>query len=354
MYVLSDYNYELPSGLIAQQPAVERDLCKLFVMDRATGGWSHFVFSDLPHLLSPQDVLVINNTAVIPGRLYGHKDSGGKVEVLITDLEGDAKSGCGADANVHECLVKAAKRPRIGTWLHFDEGLKARVVESRNGTQTLKFQYEGDFGKLISRIGEVPLPPYIKRCSSKAVDCDDRAAYQTVYADRKGAVAAPTAGLHFSKELLGKLKTEGITVVPITLHVGYGTFSPVRVSDIRTHKMHSERFIIDDSSADCINTARKAGKRIIAVGTTCVRALEFAANDDGEIDSGSGSCDLFIYPGYRFKAVDALITNFHLPKSSLLMLVSAFAGRENILNAYMEAIRRKYRFFSYGDAMLIR
>ena len=353
MYALSDYNYKLPSELIAQQPVAERDRSNLLVMDRQTGSLSHSAFSDLADLLSCDDVLVINNTAVIPGRLYGKKDSGGKIEVLITDFDGDSKTGNETDGIVYACLVKAAKRPKPGTWFHFDEGLKARVIESRNGTHTLKFHYQGNFDHLIARIGKVPLPPYIRRNDTNAVDCDDRAAYQTVYASQKGAVAAPTAGLHFSKGLLEKLETRGITIVPITLHVGYGTFSPVRVSDIRTHKMHSERFVISKSSADCINTARNAGKRIVAVGTTCVRTLEYAANDCGAIDSGSGGCDLFIYPGYRFKVVDAMITNFHLPQSTLLMLVSAFAGRENILNAYREAIQRKYRFFSYGDAMFI-
>jgi S-adenosylmethionine:tRNA ribosyltransferase-isomerase len=354
VYALSDYNYELPSELIAQHPVMERDRSNLLVLDRQTGGWSHSVFSDLTDLLSPDDVLVINNTAVIPGRLYGQKDSGGKVEVLITDFDGGTKADSKSGGVVYECLVKAAKRSKPGTWFYFDEGLKARLIESRNGTHSLKFYYDGNFDELINRIGKVPLPPYIKRNDNSAVDCDDRAAYQTVYASQKGAVAAPTAGLHFSRGLLDKLETRGITIVPITLHVGYGTFSPVRVSDIRTHDIHSERYVIDKSSADCINTARNAEKRIVAVGTTCVRTLEYAANDRGAINSGSGNCSLFIYPGYRFKVVDAMITNFHLPESSLLMLVSAFAGRENILNAYKEAIQKKYRFFSYGDAMFIR
>jgi len=227
------------------------------------------------------------------------------------------------------------------------------VLSSHNGTHTLKFRCDADFNDILDRIGEVPLPPYIKRDDHEALGHDDRSAYQTVYASQQGAVAAPTAGLHFTEHLLNKLKSKGICVVPITLHVGYGTFSPVRVSDIRSHKMHPERFYISKRTAQQINAARGSKKRVVAVGTTCVRTLEYAFNANGQLSSGSGLCDLFIYPGYRFKVVDAMITNFHLPQSTLLMLVSAFAGRENILKAYEEAIRCKYRFYSYGDAMLI-
>ena len=353
MFSLSDYNYELPSDLIAQQPAAERDRSKLLVMDRNSCRCSHSVFSDLAGWLSPDDVLVINDTAVIPGRLHGRKDSGGKIEVLISDYAGGCKTDCEAGSFVCQCLVKASKRPKPGTWFYFDQGLKAQVIESRNGTHTVKFHHHGDFDDLIYRIGEVPLPPYIKRNRKQPISSVDRTAYQTVYASRKGAIAAPTAGLHFTDGLLGKLKSRGVSIIPITLHIGYGTFSPVRESDIRNHKMHAERFVIPKASADCLNRARDAGKRIIVVGTTCVRTLEYAATDAGEIVAGSGRCDLFIYPGYRFKVVNAMITNFHLPNSTLLMLVSAFAGRENILNAYQEAIRRNYRFYSYGDAMFI-
>lgn len=353
MFSLSDYNYELPSDLIAQQPAIERDRSRLLIMNRQSGKCSHSVFRDLADWLSPDDVLVVNNTAVIPGRLHGRKDSGGKIEVLISDYAGGCRTDYEAGSFVCQCLVKASKPPKTGTWFHFDQGLKAQVIGSCNGTYTVEFQHHGDFDDLICRIGEVPLPPYLKRSRNRTISDIDRTAYQTVYASEKGAIAAPTAGLHFTDGLLEKLKSKAVSIVPITLHIGYGTFSPVRESDIRNHKMHSERFVISRASAERINNARDAAKRIVAVGTTCVRTIEYAANDSGKIVSGSGGCDLFIYPGYRFKVVNAMITNFHLPQSTLLMLVSAFAGRENILNAYQEAIRRHYRFYSYGDAMFI-
>jgi S-adenosylmethionine:tRNA ribosyltransferase-isomerase len=303
--------------------------------------------------LGSNDVLVLNDTEVIPARLHGRRDTGGKIEILISDYIG----GCDIDAEpgqfICECLVKSAKSPKPGTWFYFDQGLKAEVMESRNGTHLIKFYAGADFEDLLYRIGEVPLPPYIKRSAEKNAECHDRASYQTVYAADRGAVAAPTAGLHFTAELLKKIESKGIEIVPITLYIGYGTFSPVRVSDIRKHKMHSERYSIPQASADRINTARAAGKRIVAVGTTCVRTLEYASNKNGELLHGDGCCDLFICPGHRFKVVDAMITNFHLPKSTLLMLVSAFAGRESILDAYREAIRRRYRFYSYGDGMFI-
>ena len=353
MFSLSDYNYELPPDRIAQQPAIERDRSRLLIMSRQSGRCSHSIFKDLADWLSPDDVLVVNDTAVIPGRLQGRKDSGGKIEVLISDYAGGRQIECDAGSFVCQCLIKASKRPKPGSWFHFDQGLTAQVIESCNGTYTVKFHHHGDFDDLICRIGEVPLPPYIKRSRNQTNSTIDRAAYQTVYASEKGAIAAPTAGLHFTDGLLEKLKSKAVSIVPITLHIGYGTFSPVRESDIRDHKMHSERFVISKASAERINNARNAAKRIVAVGTTCVRTIEYAANDSGEIVPGSGSCDLFIYPGYRFKVVNAMVTNFHLPQSTLLMLVSAFAGRENILNAYAEAIKKNYRFYSFGDAMFI-
>ena len=353
MFSLEKYHYELPSELIAQHPEVERDRSHLLVLDRQSGGLSHHVFRDLDRLLKPDDVLVIHDTAVIPGRLHGRKDSGGKVEILISDFADGCKADTAPGEFVCECLVKAAKRPRPGTWFYFEQGLKAEVVASRNGTHTLKFISEADFEKLLYRIGEIPLPPYIRRGFRPESQQDDRTAYQTVYAAEKGAIAAPTAGLHFTKRLLDRLKTKGVKIVSITLHVGYGTFLPVRVADIRKHKMHSERFSIPRASAELLNTARAAGKRVVAVGTTCVRTLEYASDEDGKVTPGSGRCNLFIYPGYRFKAVDAMITNFHLPQSTLLMLVSAFAGREKVLKAYREAISKRYRFYSYGDAMFI-
>jgi len=291
-------------------------------------------------------------TEVIPGRLFGNKTTGGKVELLILDYaegavkrEADGEFAC-------ECLIRASKHPKPGALLIFDEGLKAEVLEFRNGYFNVRFLYDGDFETLLYRIGNMPLPPYIKRNGNNST-CDDKTSYQTVYASEKGAIAAPTAGLHFSEKLVEKIKAMGVKTAEITLHVGYGTFLPVRAADIRDHLIHSERFYIPEKSAEIINTAKERGGRIIAVGTTSVRTLEYASDKNGYIASGGGNCDLFIYPGYRFKAIDAMITNFHLPESTLLMLVSAFAGRKHILNAYKEAIKKNYRFYSYGDAMVI-
>ena len=353
MFSLNDYNYSLPEDLIAQQPVEQRDRSNLLWMNRQTGELSHHCFNQVGDFFRPGDVLVINNTAVIPARLEGRKETGGKVEVLIADFSAGLKSIRENGDFVCRCMVKASKRPDPGTRLYFEEDLTAEVISSYNGTHTLKFSTDDDFEKVLDRIGNVPLPPYIKRESGNVDFCDDRSSYQTVYASHKGAIAAPTAGLHFSEELLDKLAANGLNLAPLTLHVGFGTFLPVRSEDIRQHSMHSEPFTISDKSAEIINTARSGGKRIIAVGTTCVRTLEHAADSNGEVTAGSGSCDLFIYPGYEFKVVDAMITNFHLPQSTLLMLVSAFAGRQNVLKAYQEAIDRKYRFYSYGDAMLI-
>ena len=353
LFSLNDYDYDLPADLIAQQPAPARDLSKLLCLDRASGGLSHTTFNAIGDFLKPGDVLVLNNTAVIPARLEGRKESGGKVEVLITDYAGGCRSEEASGRFVSRCLVKASKRPLSGSWLFFTDELKAKVLEAANGLCTLEFHTPGRFEAMLDKIGQVPLPPYIKRNSGKMTACDDLRSYQTVYASRKGAVAAPTAGLHFTPELLGRLKNRGIQIAELTLHVGYGTFMPVRVDDIRQHQMHAEQFSIPAPAADTINSASSAGHRVAAVGTTCVRTLEYAAGADGRIQAGSGSCDLFIFPGYRFKIVNALITNFHLPKSTLLMLVAAFAGRRNIMDAYEEAIRHHYRFYSYGDAMFI-
>jgi S-adenosylmethionine:tRNA ribosyltransferase-isomerase len=353
MFSLNDYNYELPVDLIAQKPAEQRDRSNLLHLDRQTGALSHHSFNGIGAFLKPGDVLVVNDTAVIPGRLEGKKGTGGKVEVLISDYAEGCKSSQKNGNFVCNCLVKASKRPGPGTWLYFAEDLKAEVLDARNGAHTLRFYFHGDFETLLDRIGQVPLPPYIKRDHSGIPPCDDKASYQTVYAGPRGAIAAPTAGLHFTQELLNKLKADGVNIVTLTLHVGYGTFLPVRVADIREHQMHSEQFTICAKSAETINNARKCGKRVVAVGTTCVRTLEYAVNSNGYLSAGSGSCDLFIFPGYRFKTVNAMITNFHLPQSTLLMLVSAFAGRKNVLNAYREAISRNYRFYSYGDAMFI-
>lgn len=353
MYLLDDYNYELPEYLIAQKPAIKRDQSNLMCVDRKTGGLSHHRFHQIGRFMKPGDVLVVNDTAVIPGRLEGKKETGGKVEVLISDFVGGLRSNRENGHFVSECIVKASKRPKSGTRFYFEEGLSAEVLKSGNGTQTLRFYSESDFISLLYRIGKVPLPPYIKRDAEQATPCNDMTSYQTVYASSEGAIAAPTAGLHFTKALLNQLSASGIKIVPLTLHVGYGTFSPVRVDDIRSHKMHSERFSISEQTAEAINTARAGGKRVIAVGTTSMRTLEYTSDAKGFVKAGSGSCDLFIFPGYRFKVVDTLLTNFHLPKSTLLMLVSAFADRESIFRAYQEAIKRRYRFYSYGDAMFI-
>ena len=348
MFLLNDYNYELPDDLIAQKPVDQRDHSNLLFLDKETGKLSHHKFYEIYDLLSPTDLLVLNDTQVIPARLLGKKDTGGKAEVFILDYPGDRKNAAGDELTLR-CLIKTSKRPKNGTPLIFGQGLQAKVVDCEEGIYTVKFICKDNFESLLDSIGHVPLPPYIKRN-----DCEnDRTSYQTVYASQKGAVAAPTAGLHFSKKLLKKIAEKRVDIVSVTLHVGYGTFLPVRVSDIREHKIHSEWYSISEHTADAINRVKTKGRRIIAVGTTCVRALEYASDDRGNVLHGCGNCDLFIYPGYRFKVVDAMITNFHLPKSTLLMLVSAFAGRENILNAYRTAIDKKYRLFSYGDSMFI-
>jgi S-adenosylmethionine:tRNA ribosyltransferase-isomerase len=349
MYSLSDYDYSLPPERIAHQPTSVRDHSRLLVLNRRSGSLNHRVFTDIISFIEPKDVLVVNNTAVIPARLFGTKQSGGKVEVLVLDYAGGQQIG---GRFVCQCLVKAAKAPRIGSELFFGAGLSATVQTGHSGEYTLAFDCEGLFEEKLHLIGHVPLPPYIKRESAASYP-EDRSRYQTVYAEHKGAVAAPTAGLHFSKNLMSAVANKGASIATLTLHVGYGTFLPVRVSDIREHHMYAERFVISPIAAEQINTAKREGGRVIAVGTTCVRTLEYTANEFGAITPGSGTCDLFIYPGYRFNLIDGLITNFHLPKSTLLMLVAAFAGRENILNAYHEAILEKYRFYSYGDAMLI-
>jgi len=349
MFLLRNYNYNLPEELIAQNPVAQRDRSRLLLVDRKTKMLAHHRFYDICDLLSPSDVLVINNTSVIPARLVGQKETGGKAEVLILHYPDGGKDRMDTGEFICRCMIKTSKRPKDGATLFFDQGLKAKIVNFKDGIYRVKFLYNGRFEKLLDRIGRIPLPPYIKRTDSK----DDRTFYQTVYASQKGAVAAPTAGLHFSESLLEKLRKKGVKVVAITLHVSYGTFLPVRVSDIRDHRIHSEGYFVGKQTADVINREKANGNRIVTVGTTCVRTLEYASNQSGDIAHGSGNCDLFIYPGYVFKVVDAMITNFHLPKSTLLMLVSAFAGRETVLKAYEAAIRERYRFFSYGDAMLI-
>ncbi|MBN1930848.1 MAG: tRNA preQ1(34) S-adenosylmethionine ribosyltransferase-isomerase QueA [Desulfobacterales bacterium] len=352
MFSLHDYNYDLPENLIAQTPMAQRDQARLLVLQRKTGVISHHLFCDIYDLLSSDDLIVINNTEVIPGRLRGRKDTGGKVEVLILDYAGGSKKIETEGNWICQCLVKASKRPKRGASIYFDGGLSAEIINFSDGIYTIKFCCRNDFESHLYQIGDIPLPPYIKRSTDHS-SSTDLSYYQTVYASRKGAIAAPTAGLHFSEDLLEKLKSKGIKIVAITLHVGYGTFLPVRVSDIRDHKMYSESYIVPEETAKQINLAKKNNRRIVAVGTTCIRTIEYAADNNGYVASGKGECDLFIYPGYKFKVVDAMVTNFHLPQSTLLMLVSAFAGHKKVMNAYKEAIENRYRFFSYGDAMFV-
>ena len=353
MYSLQDYNYFLPEELIAQAPVPSRDESRLMVLERKSQKISHYCFADIVRLLSPGDLLVVNNTRVVPARLTGTKETGGRVEALLLNYPGQASESRRTGNLTCECLVKASKPPRPGSKLDFSGDLHAVVLGGAHGLYELEFRFEGDFDTLMERVGRIPLPPYIKRDGTNSAPCDDRVCYQTVYAEKKGAVAAPTAGLHFSDGLLKKLAKMDVEIVPITLHVGYGTFLPVRVLDIRDHQIHPEAYELTEKTAAAINKAKDEGRRIIGVGTTTVRVLEFASDPAGHVRAGSGECDLFIYSGFEFRAIDALITNFHLPESSLLMLVAAFAGRDSILNAYQEAVRRKYRFYSYGDAMLI-
>lgn len=350
MYALSDYDYELPEKLIAQKPMAQRDQSRLLVLDRRDGTISHGVFSDILQHLSAGDVLVLNDTEVIPARLVGRKATGGRIEVLLIDFAGgSAETG----RFVTQCLVKASKPPRYGSEIAFDGGMKALVMEGSDGIYTLKFLFTGRFEDRLYELGKPPLPPYIRRPATAGELVDDRTRYQTVYAAQKGAVAAPTAGLHFTEELLARIRSAGVRIARVTLHVGHGTFLPVRVADIRQHRMPAERYALSREAAETIRCAVEQQKRVVAVGTTCVRTLEHAARQPDGPTASTGESDLFIYPGYHFQVVNGLVTNFHLPRSTLLMLVSAFAGREKILAAYAEAIKQRYRFYSYGDAMLI-
>lgn len=339
---LADFDYHLPERLIAQSPVLRRDTSRLMIIDRRTGVFRHARFSQIDEFLPAGALLTLNNTKVIPARLIGKKPhSGGKVEFLLVQQKGN---------NIWEVLAKPGKSVVPGTQVQFGEGLlKAQVIAlAKGGSRIVRFEHKEDFCKILAKVGQVPLPPYIKRNPKPA----DENRYQCVYATSEGAIAAPTAGLHFTKPLLDRLKRNGFNFVTLTLHVGLGTFQPVKVRNVRRHKMHSEHFELSQEAADTVNAAKEGGNKIVAVGTTSVRALETAASG-GNISPYTGDTDIFIYPGYQFKLVDALITNFHLPKSTLLMLVSAFAGRELILKAYREAIKRNYRFYSYGDAMLI-
>jgi len=339
---VTDFDYELPEALIAQFPVEPRDTSRLLTLNKVTGAVEHKAhFYELVEELNEGDVLVFNNTKVIPARLYGHREgSGGKVEVLLL-------TPCGE--NRWECLVKPGKKCPIGQVIVFDERLKATVLDKTDfGGRIVEFTVDGIFDDIIQEIGEMPLPPYIHE------KLEDKERYQTVYAKEKGSAAAPTAGLHFTPELLEKIKAKGVELEFVTLHVGLGTFRPVSVESIEDHDMHSEFYSVSPETAARINDAKAKGRRIIAVGTTSVRTLESASTDDGVLQGTSGWTQIFIYPGYTFKMVDALVTNFHLPQSTLLMLISALAGREHCLAAYEEAVREKYRFFSFGDAMFIR
>ena len=338
---LKDFNYDLPEELIAQDPLEDRSSSRLMVLHKDTGRIEHKIFRDIIDYLNPGDCLVINDTKVIPARLMGIKeDTGAAIEVLLLKRNAD---------DVWECLVKPGKKARTGARSVFGEGLLVGEIVDviEDGNRMIKFHYEGIFEEILDKLGQMPLPPYITH------KLQDKNRYQTVYARNEGSAAAPTAGLHFTKELLEKIKEKGVNVVSITLHVGLGTFRPVKVDKIEEHHMHTETFNISKEAADTINRARAAGGRVIAVGTTSCRTLESAAADDGTIPARSGDTDIFIYPGYKFKAIDCLITNFHLPESTLIMLVSALAGRDNIMNAYETAVKERYRFFSFGDAMFI-
>lgn len=352
MFQLSDYAYDLPKEQIAQRPCQNRSESKLLHVNRRNASLSHHRFNEITDLLKPDDLLVINNTRVVPARLIGKKQTGGRVEVLLIDYAAGMKNLEETGFFTCDCLVKASKSPKKGATLLLGEGVEAQVEAVKGFVSEIRFLNGTEFADFLHRSGRIPLPPYIKR-DEQDVGETDRETYQTVYASKEGAVAAPTAGLHFTEELMDALEQKGIEFAAVTLHVGYGTFVPVRVDDIRDHQIHSEYFSVSGHTAEQINAARRQGRRIVAVGTTSVRTLEFLADETGRVNPGAGSCDLFIYPGYTFKCVDVMITNFHLPESTLLMLISAFYDRENILAAYQEAIKKKYRFFSYGDAMLI-
>ena len=338
----SDFNFNLPEELIAQHPLEKRDTSRLMVLDKATGEIEHKHFYDVLNYLNPGDTLVLNNTRVLPARLIGEKENtGGKIEfLLLKSIEGDK----------WECLAKPGKRAKIGTIFTFGEGkLKCKVVDIvEEGNRVIEFIYDGIFEQVLDELGEMPLPPYITE------RLEDRERYQTVYSKEKGSAAAPTAGLHFTEELLQKVKEKGVNIAYVTLHVGLGTFRPVKVDDVNEHVMHSEFYHLEEDDAKIINDTKKNGGKIISVGTTSTRTLETIGDENGMVRAQSGWTNIFIYPGYEFKVVDKLITNFHLPESTLIMLVSALAGKEKVMNAYNEAVKERYRFFSFGDSMIIK
>ena len=335
-----DFDYDLPEELIAQTPLEKRDSSRLMLLDKESGEVAHSVFSRLPEYLQAGDCLVMNDSRVLPARLFGHRPTGGAVEVLLLTDKG---------GNVWECLTRPGRKTPVGTKLIFGDGeLTGEVVEAvSGGNKLIRFHYEGIFLEVLEKLGRMPLPPYIK------AELQDQNRYQTVYAREPGSAAAPTAGLHFTPELLRELETKGVELLYITLHVGLGTFRPVKEEEITDHEMHSEYCIINEETAEKLNKAKREGRRIVCVGTTSCRTLEAVAGEDGFVRPFSDWVNIFIYPGYRFKCVNALITNFHLPQSTLIMLVSALAGREHVLNAYEIAVKERYRFFSFGDACYI-
>lgn len=337
----SDFYFDLPQELIAQDPLADRSASRLLHLDKRTGETDHHTFKEVPDFLRPGDCLVLNNTKVIPARLLGEREgTGGHVEVLLLARK---------DKDVWETLVKPGKKCKPGSRLVFGDGLlKAEVLETvEEGNRLIRFMYEGIWEEVLDRLGEMPLPPYVTH------KLQDKNRYQTVYAKHEGSAAAPTAGLHFTKELLAQIEAKGVKVVYVTLHVGLGTFRPVKEENVLDHHMHSEWYQVSPEAAKTINDTRREGGRIICVGTTSCRTVESASDENGVVQAGNGDTQIFIYPGYRFQVLDGLITNFHLPESTLVMLVSALAGREHVLAAYEEAIQEKYRFFSFGDAMII-
>ncbi len=356
IFDIKAYDFHLPPELIAQHPAPSREDSRLLSYHAKSRHIEDLPFRSIVDFFSPGDVLVVNNTKVFPARLLGKKDTGGKVELLLLSFpamepkEVDGLPGWNQVEAVG--LVKSSKRPRVGANLVFGEGLNAVVADVlEDGKVVVMLSFSGALHDRLDELGQLPLPPYINRDQGQSPE--DRERYQTVYAAHTGAVAAPTAGLHFTDELIKIIKAKGVVVAPVTLHVGYGTFAPVRVDDIRDHQIHSEYLVVSEETAADVNRAKACGGRVWAVGTTSVRALEFAGDDQGRLHAREGGCELYIYPGYRFKIVDNVITNFHLPQSSLLFLVSALMGRDELLRCYSHAIAEKYRFFSYGDAMVI-
>jgi len=344
IFDIEEYDYHLPPELIAQVPLKERDKSRLMILYKREGRWEDRFFFELPKFVKKGDLIVVNNSKVFPARLYGKKSSGGKAEILILSSKG----------NPRLCLIKT-KRPKKGTVLTFENGLKGIIEEIlENGMVKIRFEYDSDLDEYLEKKGHVPVPPYIKRKEDDPLYEIDRERYQTIFAKEKGSVAAPTAGLHFSEELIKRLREKGVNISYVTLHVGYGTFKPVKTKDIRKHEIGEEYYQIPEETAHLINSTKEKGGRIIAVGTTVVRTLETVALEEGKIVPKKGFTNLLITPGFEFKVVDALITNFHLPKSSLLFLVAAFAGLELIKKAYEHAIQKGYRFYSYGDAMFIQ